>query len=435
MARPVAVAAVVVAFVVALVAVLSGGGTGSYEVRAVFLDAGQLVKGNVVQVAGRRIGLVTDLRLTDDGRAEVVMDIADDRYKPLHRGTRMAIRTVGLSGIANRFIDVSPGSENAPEIEDGGVLGTTETTGIVDLDVFFNALGPKERKDIRTLLVEGARGLRGREDTVNRLLRYLDPGVAQGRALLEDVTRDQQAVDRLLRTSAQVSAALADRRDDLSAGIETSATTLRAIGDERTALQDALTRAPSVLAQGRGTLARVRTTLREVRPALREARPVAPRLATTLRRVVPVTDRALPVVAQVDALLVPLRRTLRALPALRAAGVPALRGTVSSIAASQPIFEGLRPYALDVLHGAVLGPGDATGHYDANGMYARVQAPFSATGSGKAGVGSLLPDLDLPSFAGQTGGNLRRCPGAALLTARARDGSTPYLPAEAKCDR
>jgi phospholipid/cholesterol/gamma-HCH transport system substrate-binding protein len=429
-ARTLAVAALVVAL--ALVAiVLLGGAEGGYVVRARFLDSGQLVKGNVVEVAGQRIGMVESLELTDDGRAEVAIRIDDERYVPLHRGTRMTIRTVGLSGVANRYVDVTPGSRRAPRIEDGGELSTQETTGAVDLDMLFNALGPQTREDIRTLLVEGARGLDGNERALNRMLGYADPAVAQGRALLEDVLRDEAAVERLVTAGARVSRALAAREGDVEAGIVSAAATMEAVDRERAALARTLGAAPGVLAQARGTLAETRGTLEVLRPALREARPVAPRLATTLRRIVPVTQRARPVVDDLLGLLGPLRRGLRLLPAVEAAGTPALRSAASAVRGLQPILEEVRPYAIDVLQGLAVAPGGAAGAYDANGHYARVAAIGSSEGSA-AGASSLFPDFALPPFTGERTRQLSRCPGGAGPPAA--DGSTPFAPPEAPCD-
>jgi phospholipid/cholesterol/gamma-HCH transport system substrate-binding protein len=390
--RAAAVAALV-AGLAAVAVVLLGGGPGSYEVRARFLDAGQLVEGNVVEVAGQRVGKIEELALTGDGRAEVRLRITDERFVPLHRGTRMTIRTVGLSGVANRYIDITPGSGRQPAIASGGVLGTEATQGIVDLDMVLNAFGPAVRKDIRTLLVASAQGLDGNAPSVNRLLEYLNPAVAQGRALVEDVTADQAAVDRLLRSGAVVATALAGRRSDLERGVAGAATALEAVAGERAALGRGLRRAPGVLARGRRTLRGLDATLQAVRPALREARPVAPRLATTLRRFGPVARDARPVVGDLRRLAAPTRGLLGALPGLADDGVPALRSATSALAAAQPVLSGLRPYTLDILHGLIIAPGNATGSYDANGSYSRF--------------------LGMSSSPESFGGRRRCCPGSA----------------------
>jgi len=58
--RIVAIAGLVVA--VALVAVLLLGGGSSYQVTARFPEAGQMVKGGLVEVGGRPVGKIKDIK-------------------------------------------------------------------------------------------------------------------------------------------------------------------------------------------------------------------------------------------------------------------------------------------------------------------------------------------------------------------------------------
>ena len=91
---------------------LLGGGGGGYTVKARFQNASQLVKGNLVQVSGQQVGKVKSIDLTSDGQAEIVMSINDD-YAPLRRGTQAIVRQASLSGIANRYVDLSlPGARS-----------------------------------------------------------------------------------------------------------------------------------------------------------------------------------------------------------------------------------------------------------------------------------------------------------------------------------
>src|SRR5262249_32305765 len=101
--------------VVAVLAIilLSGGGGTHYHL--IFETGGQLVKGDDVQIGGRRLGGVDDIVLTDDNQAEVVINV-EKPYAPLHEGTKATIRLTSLSGVANRYIALAPGPNNAPEI-------------------------------------------------------------------------------------------------------------------------------------------------------------------------------------------------------------------------------------------------------------------------------------------------------------------------------
>src|ERR671923_70144 len=120
LARIVAFAALTAAVVFAAVLLLRGEGSG-YEVKARFQNASQLVKGNLVQVSGTPAGKVEDIRLTDDGQAELTLSI-DDEYAPLRRGTLATVRQASLSGVANRYIDLRLPDARAPAIPDGGTI-------------------------------------------------------------------------------------------------------------------------------------------------------------------------------------------------------------------------------------------------------------------------------------------------------------------------
>ncbi len=64
--------------VVAVFAFTVGG--SAYTVKARFVSASQIVEGNAVRVSGQSIGSVDDIRLTDDGQAELTLKISEDGY-------------------------------------------------------------------------------------------------------------------------------------------------------------------------------------------------------------------------------------------------------------------------------------------------------------------------------------------------------------------
>src|SRR4051812_2802985 len=128
--RGLATGALVVAVVVAILLLT---GSSKHEYTLVFQSAGQLVKDNDVQVGGRRIGRVADIKLSDKNLAEVRVQV-DEPYAPLHAGTTATIRSGSLSGVANRYISLAPGPNSAPRLDDGATLGLDRTTTSVDLD-------------------------------------------------------------------------------------------------------------------------------------------------------------------------------------------------------------------------------------------------------------------------------------------------------------
>jgi phospholipid/cholesterol/gamma-HCH transport system substrate-binding protein len=423
MSRPIAIGALVAA-ALAVVLLLRGG--GGYEINARFVDAGQLVEGGTVQVGARTVGSIKTIELSDDGLANIVLQIDDDEVAPLRRGTVASIRTVGLTGVANRFVELSPGPSTGEEIPDGGMLTTSETRGIVDLDVLFNSFDPTTRERLQRIIRNGADVFHGRTEAANEGLGYLAPALFQSSQLAEELVYDRVALDRLISTGATTATALASRSDDISQGITSTATTLRAVASRRAELSDALERAPALLNRRNGALGDLRDVLNELRPALREARPVAPRLVTVLRQLVPTSRQATPVLQQLRGLLDPLTTGLRGLPRLRDTAVPALESSTETLIALTPVVDGLRPYTPEIANGVVSGLGSrATGYFDANGHFARIQfnqPPNAITGflNNGQGIGGF-----------ETHRNYR-CPGGA--TDPADDKSNPYIEDPKMCD-
>src|SRR3954449_3463282 len=171
LARLAAAIAVVVAIVVLAVLLFTGG--SSYEIKAVFLNAGQLVKGNQVEVGGQSVGSITDIRLTHNGQAEVVMSL--DHFTPLHKGTTATIRATSLSGIANRYVALTLGPNSSPKLASGTVIPADKTTAPVDLDQLFNTLDPKTRLGLRRIIRGSAAQYDGKAHQADRSLHYLNP--------------------------------------------------------------------------------------------------------------------------------------------------------------------------------------------------------------------------------------------------------------------
>ena len=224
-ARVLAVAALVVA--VALVALAMFGQGETYRVKAVFENAGQLVPGNQVRVSGQPIGTVTEIELDESAQAVITMEIRAD-LAPLHEGTKAAIRATSLSGIANRYVSLAPGPNNAKEMADGGLIGADDTSAAVDLDVLFNTLdGKHTRQGLRNLIRGSATQYDARGPEAAESVKYFAPFLSSTTRLTAELALDQGVLERFVKDGATTVSALAERRDDL-AGLVTN--TNRAFG-------------------------------------------------------------------------------------------------------------------------------------------------------------------------------------------------------------
>lgn len=431
-ARIVAATLLVVAAVAIASVLLRGGG---YEVHAHFQSASGLVEGGLVQVAGRKVGKISEITLTPDGQADVTLAIDDDRVAPLHDGTRATVRSLGQAGITNRFVDLAPGSDAARELPDGAVLPARQTASVVNLDALLNSFGPAQRRNLRRLIANSAEVFAGSGARwFNGMLGKLDPALAEVNGMISELARDRASLRQLIRSGNAAAGAIDSRRPDLRGAIGNIATTLEAVRSEREGLAGILDRAPPVLDQARTTLAHAGTAITTLRPVLRDVPAAAGPLDALLGRVTRVLPRATPTIAQLRRQLPGLRRGLAGLAVMRRPAVRALRSAATAFEDTRPIIRGARFYGSDFVLGILGGLiGAATNNYSRWGHYARLdyiqppQTALSGFGSELLQGRPLVPDL-LEIRTKQ----LRRCPGGNVPPAI--DGSSPWVPDPSLCD-
>jgi phospholipid/cholesterol/gamma-HCH transport system substrate-binding protein len=436
-----ATVAAIAAAVALVVLVVFGAGSDSYELKARFINASQLVTGNHVQTGGVPIGSVKRIEITDGGQAEVTIRV-DGEYAPLRRGTRAVIRQSSVGGIANRYVELQLGPQRGAPIPDGGTIGIDHTGTPVDLDQLFNTLDPRTRKALQGFIKGSARQFAGQGARARRGLLYLSPALSTSRRLFAQLADDQPALERFLVDSSKLVTTLASRRDDLTALVENLGSTTRALGNRRLALAQSLERLPPFMRRANTTFVNVRAALDDVDPLVTAAKPVARRLGPFLAEAQGFARDARPAIAD---LRVAARRRgaandltdlLRATPRLaeiavrrkrrseapggRAVDVGVAPGAFPEMAKAArkgaPTIATARPYTNDFL--GWLDDFSTTGPYDALGGLAR---PWT----------SLSEEL----YGTVKTGQYRRCPGGAEFPAP--DRSNVLSPADQKelgCD-
>jgi phospholipid/cholesterol/gamma-HCH transport system substrate-binding protein len=433
--RLAAVGAVVAAIVIVAVLLFAGGG-GGYTLKAHFLNAGQLVKGNQVEIGGTSVGTVDDIALTADGQAVVTMSI-DDANAPLRQGTRATIRQASLSGIANRYIDLEmpPGdSSNTQNIPDGGDITIDHTTTAVDLDQVFAVFDPGTRKAVQDFFKNSAAEFKGKEEQQRIAYQYLNPALSTSSRLFNELNRDNPLLSRFLVDSSKLVTALAQKRDDLTNLISNANTTFRALGDEKIALAQAIAALPGFMRQANTTFVDLRSALDATDPLVNASKPVAKKLLPFLRELRPLARDARPTVRDLSRIVFQpgpnndLNDLQHTFPPLKSAALDTKRrsidfgtgpvnvGTVrgsfpessQALRGSAPIIAFSRPYTVDFDGWA--DDFSTTGSYDAIGGFARAFTVFNAFDL--SGFVPLTDRLARFQSAARTG-QYKRCPGAS----------------------
>ena len=438
--RVAAIGAVVVAVVIVAILLFAGG--GGYTLKARFQNAGQLVKGNLVQIGGTPAGTVSGIKITPEGQAEVEMSV-DDGYKPLPQGTQAVIRQASLSGIANRYVDLQlpPGNHKTGKeqtLPDGGLIPITSTTTSVDLDQLFNTLDPPTRNAVKAFFTNAAAQFKGKTAQQRELFRYLNPALSTSSRLFGELNRDSPLLSRFLNDSSTLVTALAEKRNELAALIGNANATFRALGSQRLALEEAIARLPDFMRQANTTFVNLRAALNDVDPLVNASKPVALKLQPFLRQLRPLARDARPTIHDLaDVVLKPgkdndLLNLEQSFPALASSAldtkvrkpnfgggpksVGSVKGafpeTTKALTASAPVVAFGRPYTVDLM--GWFDDFSTSGPVDAEGGFSRAQVVFNLfdfTGN----TPTLIPLGQRGENFSQTArtGQFRKCAGTA----------------------
>ncbi len=424
-ARALAVGGLLVVVAILALIVFGGGGATTYYLE--FESSDQLVRGDQVQVGGVPVGTIKDIALTHDYKARVRIDLSSS-LTPLHEGTTAQIRVPSLSGVANRYIALSLGPNNAPPLPDGATLSGSAVHGTTDIDQLFNTLNPRTLKGLQEFFQGGAESYAGVTHEANVTAEYFAPALAAADHFFGELTRDQHTFTELLVQGAKATTTIAARRTELTDLVEHADIAFGALASQRANLAKSVQQLPVTLHLANRTFAEVPGTLNDLTKLVNVSKPNTTMLATLFAHLRPLFVEATPVLHNLSlAVSKPgpnndLTDAFQGYPALARSLAADTPNVIKGLEEGTTFFSHLRPYSPE-LTGFARSLGQTTSYYDANGHYIRASAtvPTFTLGS----EGSLVPSESLKQgVQNLKRGQQSRCPGAA--TQPAADGSSPF---------
>jgi virulence factor Mce-like protein len=201
------------------------------SLRAQVTSGDTLVPGADVDVAGVKIGSVKSVEKGDAGA--VVTMTMDSRSVSVYKDATAYIRPHGVFG--PKFIEITPGTESAGRMADGGTIDISHTKISVDFDQLLNELDPNTRMSLRTVFYELGTGSQGRGADVGAIIDNLGTVETQltpvlnridarspelGRFMENNATVNEtlaaSPLDQIIRSNADVLARLDERRPDVA---------------------------------------------------------------------------------------------------------------------------------------------------------------------------------------------------------------------------
>jgi len=237
------------------------------------VTAGQ---GQTVRVSGVRIGDIGDVELRD-GRAVVEM-VIDPEYEGMVRTDARALLRP-KTGLKDMFIDLEPGSKEAPAAEAGFTVPISATAPDVNPDEILSELDAETRDYLKLLIGDAGSGLEGRGLDLRELLRRFEP-THRDLARVNSVVAERRGnLRRLITSLNQLNDELASRGDDLAGLVDSSAAVMRRFAAEGANVSAAVGELPGALEQTTETMGKLERYGRLLGPTAERLRPAARALA------------------------------------------------------------------------------------------------------------------------------------------------------------
>jgi len=311
-----------------------------YTVHATFANANGLQPGSLVRIAGVNVGTVTSVSQEPGCKsasstpnacqaADVTMNITNQGL-PIHDDATFAIRPrIFLEG--NFFVDVSPGTPQAPVASDGHTFPIQQGVEPVQFDQVLTGLQGNTRQNLQTLLQQYGKAVKQGGPSFNKSIQYWLPAYEYSSIVAHDALGIQpHDLSNYIAAQGAVSGAFDTHPKNLENLITDFNTTANAFARENTSLEQTVAQLPRTLSAAIPAF----NALNAAFPPLRAfARAMVPGVKSTG----PMVDASLPFVTQLNDLVQPselrgltadLRPTVPALAKLTKDTIPLMRNEV-----------------------------------------------------------------------------------------------------------
>jgi ABC-type transporter Mla subunit MlaD len=252
----------------------------TYEVKIPFNEATQLAEQSDVRISGVNVGKVQKIELAPNGEQAWATAAIDAQYAPLPESTRAILRTKTLLG--ETYIELSPGSREGVELEDGGVLPEANIAQSVQLDEIFRAFDTETRAAFQEWMQEAAVAINGQGQNLSYAIGGLEPTFTEFDKLFRVLDSQRLAVGQLFRNGAVTFRALRGRQGELGDLIESSNAVFQTTARRNRDIEALFRAFPTFLDESRLTLNRLRGFSENATPLMQQLVPAAEELSPTL---------------------------------------------------------------------------------------------------------------------------------------------------------
>lgn len=273
--------------------------------------------GQEVRIAGVPVGDIRGTDITRDGMARLELRI--DNGQVVHEDARVLLRP--KSPLNDMYIEISPGTGDAPALADGDTIPVDQTVSPIQVDDVLAHLDTNTQAAMSSLfaesdvaLVSAPKTLPAGLDQTNALLEELAP-------VMDRLETRRENLARLVTALADVSAAAGTNDVRLERMASSLSATLSTLSGKRENLEATLAQLPELSRDLRSTSSSVVALAEQLDPTLDDVRKASDELPGALksfngsvdelddfiREAKPVLDKAGPVVGDLRAAAPDLR--------------------------------------------------------------------------------------------------------------------------------
>ena len=282
---------------IVLLATSAGGSNGTYTVRAIFDDAGNIISGEDVKIAGVKVGTVGSVTATPAAKAAVILNITKPGFQDFRTDASCTVRPQALIG--EKYVDCLPtqprveGTALAPALSKVGrggegegqyLLPVTNTHSPVDVDLLGDISRLPERQRLTIILNELGAGLAGRGSDLNAVIRRANPALQELDKVLAILASENHVLAKLAVDSDQALKPFAAVRERVADYIVQSNKVAQATAAHRGALARNLQLFPPFLTQLGPAMERLGRFAEQTTPAFTDLGKAAPGINQTFTR-------------------------------------------------------------------------------------------------------------------------------------------------------
>ena len=304
-----------IAAIVVAIALLSGGGSNGYVVRAIFDSGGFMVAGEEVRVAGANVGEIESVDVTMPGeidsyengkpravpgKAVIAMKITDPGFQDFRRDASCLIRPQSLIG--EKFVDCrptlprAPGSEPAPPLkqipegEPGAgqyLLPVENNSTSVDPDLINNINQLTYAQRFRLILNELGASFAGRGEDVEEVVKRANPVLRDVNRVFGILNSQRDQLAKLAADSEQILGPLSRERSSVAGFFSNAGAAAQASAEKGAALEASLRKLPAFLRELRQTMGSLEYFAKAGTPVSESLAKAAPSLTQATRALTP----------------------------------------------------------------------------------------------------------------------------------------------------